>query len=801
MNYLLLKSIFRKLIRNLSFSIIKILSLSIGLSCTIIIFLWIFSELKYDKSIKDSDNIYRLMSYGQEYWRNGVIWSPGPFVPKALESVPEIKNGLRISPTYSKIAFKYNDKMFYEENGVFVDTSFFSFFDFNLLLGDLNSCLTNPNSIILSETFAYRYFGNKNPIGELLETDDNQFIVSGVLKPIPENSSLKVNFILPIKSLEKHGQTFSNWSNVNVISYFKIDQELDNNDISTELTKLVRSNHSVQFEQDSAFFKLQALNKIHLDSEHGSYLGIYDLGNKKLVLIFTTIAIFILILAIINFINLHTASSEKVKKEMTIRKTLGASRKSLVKYFYIESLIVIFIAFDIAILLTELFLSRFNQLTGKHIILSDILEIKFLLLLIVLFILTWLLSGSYPALYLSSLSNFKSNFNSKLNINKQPKVIFRKALVILQFFVTAILIISFLTILKQVNYIQKKDLGFDDRNIMYFPLKGEFANNYDIIKRRLLQNNKILHIANQDYLWASLNNRTTGFKWEGKDPELHIEMHIPQVGFDYVEALNMKIIEGRSFNNEYASDSNAFIVNEAAIEKMALSNPIGTPLSIYTGSEWQHGNIIGVVQNINFKSLKTSIEPMVMRFLKKPGENTNYGVVLIKFKDGQEKYVAKLAESMWNDVNPNIPFEYELLDETYSKFYKNDQDMFKVITFFAILTILISCMGLFGLITFTIERREKEIGVRKAIGANAINVIILLIQDFLKLVFIGYLLALPVSFSFMNNWLKGFAYKIKIDVFICVYALLMILLVAILSIIYKSIRASQRNPVEILRYE
>ena len=796
MNPLILKSIFRKLRRNLTFSLIKILGLSIGICCTIIIFLWIFSELKYDKFLNDSENIYRLMSYGQKYWRNGVIWSPGPFAPVASESIPEIKNSLRIRHNYSKMAFKYNENFFYEDQGVFADTSFFNFFNFKLAYGDINSSLREPNSIVISEKFANRFFGDGNPIGKILETDEMQFMVTGVLEPLPENSSLKVNFIIPIKILEP----FTNWSNINVISYFKIDQEVDNNEISTELTKLVRRNHSAQYEQDSAYFKLQAVGDIHLD-EHGSYLKIYDLGSKKLVFIFLTIAVFILILAIINFINLHTASSEKVKKEMNIRKTLGASRKNLIKYFYVESLIIIFIAFDIAILLTELFLSRFNELSGKHIILSDILDFKFLLLLILLFILTWLLSGSYPAMYLSSLSNFKTNLNSKLNIKKQPKVIFRKVLVILQFFVTAILIISFLTILKQVNYVQKKDLGFDNKNIMYFPLKGEFASNYDILKRRLLQKDKILHIANQDYLWASLNNRTTGFKWEGKDPESDIEMHIPQVGFDYVEALNMKIIEGRSFNNEYASDSNAFIVNEAAIEKMALSNPIGTPLSIYTGSEWQHGNIIGVVQNINFKSLKTSIEPMVMRFLKKPGENTNYGVVLIKFKDGQEKYVAKLAESMWNDVNPNIPFEYELLDETYSKFYKNDQDMFKVITFFAILTILISCMGLFGLITFTIERREKEIGVRKAIGANAINVIILLIQDFLKLVFIGYLLALPVSFSFMNNWLKGFAYKIKIDVFICVYALLMILLVAILSIIYKSIRASQRNPVEILRYE
>lgn len=800
MNLLVVKIILRKFKINLSFTIIKILGLCVGLSCSIFISLWIFNELEYDKHINESENIYRLMSYGEKYWSNGVIWVPGPLGPITSESIPDIKNSLRIQPAYSKVAFRYGDKKFYENMGIFADTSFFSFFNFNLLYGDINNCLLNPNSIVISKDFAQKYFGLKNPVGEIIETDNDQYIISAVLDDIRNNSSLKANFIIPINSLEKYGQSFSNWNNINVITFCKLNKDVNIENTAADLTKLARSKHSIQYERDSAYVKLQAFDKIHLDGEHGHYLEIFDLGSQKMVFIFSSIVFLILILAIINFINLNTASSDKLKKEIHIRRVLGASRPDFIKYFYIESLLVVSFAFCMAILLVALFLPKFNMLSVQNLLLSEVFNLNFIFLLFVLFILTWLLSASYPAFYLSSL-NKVGTINFKGGVKSQSKAISRKAMVVVQFIITSVLIISFITILKQINFIKNKDLGFDTHNVIYLPLKGEFANKYEQIKRKLLNNENILYVSNQDYLWASLNNRTTGFKWEGKDPETSVEMHIPQVGFDYIESLNIEVIEGRSFSKDFATDSNSFIINQSAFKKIGMQNAIDMPFSVFDGKKWQNGNIIGIIKNMNFKSLKINIEPMVMRFLKYPEGNSDYGVMLIRFKDKMQKEVVNEVELLWNTVNSEIPFEYKSLSDKYEEFYVEENNMFKVISFFTILAIAISCLGLFGLITFTIERREKEIGIRKANGADAYNILILLIWDFMKLIGLGYAIALPVSYYLMNGWLQGFAYRIKLDFTIYAGALIIALVVSLIAILYKSSKASLKNPIDVLRYE
>jgi len=795
----MIKSILRKLKRNISFTIIKVIGLAIGLACSLTIILWIFDELKYDKYIDDSNDIYRVLSYGKTYIVNGAIWLPGPLTPEAKEKLPQVKDYMRITFT-PKIVLKHSEKKLSVEKGLIADSNFFSFFNFNMQYGNAETCLQNSNSIVISDDLADKFFGETNPMGKLLESDEGQFMITGVMS-IPENSSLVPDFIIPISYLESKGSKFTYWSRLDVIAYLKLNNNADTHQVEESLVQLAINNHSPQVEDDGVVFKLQSIKEIHLDGEHGSYLSFYDIGNKKTVFIFSSIAIFILVLAIINFINLTTASSNAIKKELSIRKVLGASRKNLIKHIYLESFVVIFMAFDIAVLITELFLKYFNNLTGKEFSLSNMLDLKLLTFMSILFLVVWIISGTYPALKLSSIGKNRNPHKLAFTFSNKNNPILRKSLVVFQFFITAILITSFLTIFKQISYIKNKDIGFEPKNIMYIPMKGDFANKYDQVKERLLNLELITYVTNQDYLWADLNNRSTGFYWEGKDPDYKPEMHIPQVGFEYVEALDMEIVAGRSFNKNYATDSNAYILTESAVNKIGVADPLGMQLKVSDGSNWHTGNIIGVVKDFNFKSLKTQIEPMVLRFDKKPGENTTYGQVLIKYKEGYEQEVIQYVKNIWNEVNPNLPFDYNFLIERYDKLYEKDKKVFKVITSFALLTILISCLGLYGLITFTIERREKEIGIRKANGAVTTNIIVLLIKEFIILVFIGFTIAIPFSYFFMSGWLDNYAYKTNLSVWPFAVTLLILIIISILSIIYKSVKASLKNPVDILRYE
>jgi len=796
-----IKSIFRGLKRNISFSLINIFGLAIGLASSLIIFLWVANEKSYDKFHSKYHNIYRIMSYGTRYMVEGIVGSPFPLSKAIKDELPEIKQTVRfVYP--QRFNFKYNDKKFYEGKAIIVDSTFFDLFDFELINGSSKTLLREPNTIIITEAIAKKYFGSDDPIGKVLEIDDQSITVNGVLKNVPKNSTLQFDFIFPLVLWEKFGYPTDNWGMFMSHTFIELPKDVNVAELEKKLTQIALNKGCPQVKNDGVVFKLQPLSEIHLDGKHGNYLSYIDVSSKKTVIIFTSIALMLLILASINYINLSTADSDRKSREIGIKKILGASRRDLIKYIYLEGFITIFIAFDIALLFIEMIFPIFNNMVGRELIFSDLFRNGFEFFLVGIFIITWLVAGTYPAFYLSSLkSNKILNAGDKLIVSGSHSI-FREILIVFQFIVSIALILSAITIYKQILFIKNKDVGFDNTNIVHVPLKGEFANNYELIKSRLLDNSNIMMVSNQDYLWAIQNNRTTGFDWEGKDPEFEVDMLIPKVGFDYIKMLDMKIINGRDFDRKFSTDStNAFILSETAVIEMGISDPIGKMFKLYNGMIWQEGKIVGVVKDINFKPLREKIEPFVLRILSHPENYTTYGVLLIKHTNNKSKETINYIKQLWEEFNPDIPFEYNLLEETYTKLYADEYKTGRIILNFSILAILISCLGLFGLTSFMIDRRTKEIGIRKVNGATSVNVVIMFIGEFIKLILIAYIIAIPIAYYFMNNWLNRFAFKTNLSVLIFLAALIITLLVSSAAIIFKSIKVSNQNPVESLRYE
>ncbi|MBU8892650.1 MAG: ABC transporter permease [Bacteroidales bacterium] len=801
MKQLFIKSIFRRLTKNLSFSLINIFGLAIGLASSLIIFLWVTNENSYDKFHSKYHNIYRIMSYGTTYFTEGIIGTPFPLSEAIKAELPEVKQTVRfVYP--QRFNFKYNDKKFYEDKAIIVDSMFFNLFDFELIKGDPKSVLREPNTIIITEAMAKRYFGSDDPMGKVLEMDEDRYTVNGILKNIPKNSTLQFDFIIPLVQWEKFGYPTHNWGMFMAHSFIELPENVNILEIEEKLTQIALNYECPQVKNNGVVFKLQPMSEIHLDGKHGFYLNYIDLGSKKTVLIFTSIALMLLFLATINYINLSTADSDEKSKEIGLKKILGSPRKDLIKHIYLEGFITIFIAFDFALLFIEMMLPVFNNLAGRELVFTDLFRNGFVFFLSGIFIITWLVAGSYPAFYLSSLkSNKILNASNKFNISR-PNSIFRKVLVAFQFIVSIALIISTITIYKQMLFIKNKDVGFDNKNIVYVPLKGEFATNFELIKNRLLDDPNIMIVSNQDYLWAAENNRTTGFDWDGKDPEFSIDMLIPKAGFDYLKLLNMKIITGRDFDSKFRTDSTeAFILSETAVIKMGISDPIGKGFKLYNGSKWQEGNIVGVVKDINYKSLRQEIEPFVMRVLAHPENNTTYGVMLIKHANKKSKEVVNYTKKIWEEVNSGIPFEYNILEETYENLYEDENKTGRIIMNFSVLAILISCLGLFGLTSFMVDKRTKEIGIRKVNGATSTNIVLLFIGEFVKLILIAYVIAVPIAYYFMNNWLNRFVFKTDLSIPVFIIALIIILFVSSVAIIFKSIKVSNQNPTESLRYE
>jgi len=793
---IMFKNYLRITLRNMrrykAFSFINIAGLAIGLACCILIFLWVQDEMSYDKFHKNYDNIYRIMTYGTKYFITGFDGTPAPLAPALENEVPELVDLVRFA-SHTRLLFNYKDKAFYEVRGIIADPSLFTVFSFPFIKGNPETSFTKATDIVITEAMAEKYFGDEDPMGKTMEVEGIPVTVTGVMANIPRNSHLKFDFINSfefIKDLSGYGRS---WGSFNFVTYVQLHGNSNIQATAKKITEIAKANNCPQV-LDGAWFQLQPLSSIHLDPR-GGYRSYNELGDMRYVYTFSIIALFVLLIACINFMNLSTARSSVRSKEVGLRKTVGAYRTNLIKQFLGESLFLAFVAFILAMVLVYLALPVFNNLSGKELSVNY-MDFRIITGLLGIIFVTGIIAGSYPALFLSSFEPVKVLKGKAESSTKGS--FFRKTLVLVQFSLSLLFIIGTVIAYKQLHFIQNRKLGFNKENIVWIPVKENIGKRYEMVKNELLQDPNILSVTAQDYLQAISINRTTAYNWEGKAPDHNQDMLVSRVDYDFFETLNLKILEGRSFSKEYATDaSQAFIVNEEAVRKMKIEKPVGKFFSFYN----KKGVIVGVVNDANFRSLHVEIEPHVFHVLTDLSGYTARGVILIKVNGEKTQDALSVIRKIWKEVNPVSPFEYHFLDETYDNLYNSEKKLRTIINYFTFLAICISCLGLFGLASFTAERRTKEIGIRKVLGASSPGLLFLLSKEFTKWVLVANIIAWPIGYYVMNKALQDFAYRITIGIDVFLFSGLLALLIALLTVSFQSFRAARTNPVKALRYE
>ena len=760
-NYL--KTAIRTIVRHKSFSLLNIFGLSIGMSCSILIFLWVADELSYDKFNDNAGKIYRITSNVTDI-KAAVV--PVPMGMAVKDAIPEIKNATRLKATSS--IFTVGNKKFEEKRVFYADTNFLRIFNYPLTAGTVSTVLSRPDGIVITESVAKKYFGTTNAVGKTLLADNDIkthiLTVTGILKDIPSNSHLQFDFLMPMSLFEKTIDYDGSWGNFDLYTYVQMDNSFQPTKtnikrINSKLYDLYAKNDDTHTKGE---FSIQPLTDIHLRSDH-LLLDVEGQGSMEYVRIFSLVAIFILMIACINFMNLSTAMSGQRAKEVGLRKTIGALRSQLIAQFIGESVLLSFISLLIGIAIAILLLPFFNNLTVKNISLS-LLDIKIVASLLGTALIVGLLSGSYPALFLSSFQPVK--VLKGLKVLPGQKSFFRNGLVIVQFSISIILIISTLVVYNQLQFIRNRDIGFNKENLMYIkmPQVGDLGNNYQALKATLNQYPGISDYSIINYLPTNLTTGTTDAVWPGKDPQLQVIFPHISVDENFAKTFGMHVIAGRFFAKDFMGDRNNYVVNEAALKvmKMDPASAVGKEFT-FNGRK---GEIIGVLKDFNFKPIHQAVEPLVMKY------NGSGGNLVIRTTPANIKNIVAQVKNVFRNVYADYPFSYGFVDEELSKLYISEQQMGKLFNVFAILSVFVSCLGLFGLATYAAQKRIKEIGIRKVLGASVSGIVSMLSKDFMKPVAIAAVVAFPAAWWIMNQWLQGFAYRVEIrlvDICCCRY--------------------------------
>lgn len=777
-NYL--KSAFRYMGRHKSYSFINITGLAIGIACCLLILSWIRYELSYDRFHTNSREIYRVISefHSPGSKINYTATSQAPLAAALKETYPEIVNWARALRWDWKIG-KQGEQ--YREFVWFVDPTFLDMFTFSFIQGDPNTALSVPNSVILTESLAKKQFQNENPMGKtVIGGQRTPFIVSGVIKDIPQNSHLDMNAIIPLEITTKAGHNLTEWEGYNYKTYIQLQKGISGEDMEQKV-KHILTKYSPE---TKTTIQLQPLTKIHLYALEGGGLIIY-------IYIFLTMAVFILLIACVNYMNLSTARASTRAKEVGVRQVVGARREQLISQFLSESFLLSLIATSIAIVLAYIFLPLFQRLVGKEIQLSYSFET--FVFLCGTTALTGLLSGSYPAFVLSQVKPVK--ILKGIFRSRTEGVIFRKILVIAQFTLSIFFIFGTIAISQQIHLIQNKNLGYDNENIICLDAVGGIFQNYSAVKNILMNNPNIVGMTVVDSFLDEPNSSATSdvISWEGQNAGESIPWLIVRgVDFDFQKTFGMKMAEGRFFSEEFPSDSKeGMVVNEAAVKAMNMDSPIGKKFHF-----WDYdGTIIGVIKDFHFRSLHKSIEPMVLKI------GINLQKIAIRIKAEDIAATIKFIETEIKRIVPGYSFEFEFLDEKLNRLYIAEERMENITLAISFLAIFISCLGLVGLAAYTAEQKTKEIGIRKVLGASIGNITMMLYKDYLRWITAANLIAWPLGFYFVSRWLRNFAYKIDINIWIFVLSSVLVLFIALLTVSFQSIRAATAHPIDSLRYE
>ena len=782
-NYI--KIAIRNLTRHKGYSLINIAGLAIGMACCILILLWVQDELSFDRFHKNSDNIYRVIQ-DINFVDHSTTWAitQGPLGPSLKEDFPEIVNFTRVTGRGFRLT--YGDHS-YDEVVCMADGSIFEMFTFPLIKGDPQTALSDPHSIVLTQEMAKKYFGDENAIGKILRADNRyDFLVTGIIKEFPMNSHFRYDFLIPFIFGRELKYTVDNWRNSQFSTYVQIQEGLSYQDVVQKISGYLYEKPTIE---KDARLNLQPLKRIHLYSNY-EFDGAH--GDITYVAIFSLIAFFILIIACINFMNLTTARSANRAREVGVRKVAGANRRDLVRQFFGESILLAFIALLFAVGLVALLLPVFNNLAAKELSFGSSTNLHALLALMGIVILTGIISGSYPALFLSA---FQPAHVLKGTLHSGSKgAAFRKTLVVLQFSLTILLIVCTTIVYNQMNFMRNKKLGYDKEYLVYAVLRGDMRKQFDAVKEELLTSPNILEVTSSGTIPTyGYNFSNSLWRWEGQDPDEEILMRASFIDYNYFKTLGMEIIEGRPYSKEYPTDpKETLIVNEEAVKVMGMESPIGKKLGIGNNQ----AKIIGVVKNYHFRSLKQEIEPLILILNPR-----NCWALFARIRSENIPQAIGHMEKIWGQFAPGFPFNYRFMDEAIDNLYRSEQQIGKIFRYFAILAIFISCLGLFGLASFMAEQRIKEIGIRKVLGATVSNIFLLLSKEFVKWVLIANIIAWPVAYFAMNKWLQGYAYRINIAVFSFILAAVLVLAIALFTVSYQTVRAATANPADALRYE
>lgn len=787
-NYL--KIAWRNLWRNKFFSTINILGLALGMVCSILILLWVQNELSTDSFHNNGSRLYAVIQ--RQYYDNKIMGQysvPGVLANEMKKVIPEIEYATNYGFNNDN-TFRVGNKIL-KLNGNAADSDFFKMFSFPLLEGNPKNALNTPVSIAISRKMAGDFFGSSHAaMGKTIRYNNKKdFTVTTVFEDMPKNSSLKFEYLINWDNFLKENAWAKQWGNNGPGAFVIL--RTDANPILVD-KKVTHFLDKLNKEQSKAFREelgLQKFGDVYLYSHFTN--GKPDGGRIEYVHIFSIVAVFILLIACINFMNLTTARSVKRAREIGVRKVVGAVRGVLIRQFMGEAILLTFIAVVIAIVLVLLLLPVFNSVTQKQIS-YPFGHITFWLGLLGLIFVTGILSGSYPALFLSA-------FNPVTVLKGAVKLStgsawFRKGLVVFQFVLSAVLIVGTIVISKQVNYIQNKNLGYDRENLIYVPVEGDLPANYKIFKNKALNMPGVQQVTRMSDAPVNFGSTTGGVKWDGKDPNVNIEFTHIDVGYDFVKTMKLKLLSGRDFSRDFTTDTLNYLINESALKRIGYTDPIGKPLTLW---DKKKGKIVGVLKDFHFNSLHDPIQPLIINLV----DSSGYGNILVRSLPGQTKQALTTIEKLCRELNPNFTFTYYFTDEEYQKLYDNEQVVGKLSNIFAFLAIFISCLGLLGLAMFTAEQRVKEIGIRKVLGASMGSLFTLLSKEFLILVLIALLIASPLAWYFMYKWLQGYNYHTSIDWWVFVLAGVISIMIALMTVSFQSVKAALMNPVKSLRSE
>ena len=788
-NYL--KVAWRNLMKNKIFSFINITGLTIGITVCMMIFLFIMNEFSFDNFHTKGKNIYRVMR-GYDAGKQPAPWLSGPYAPALLNDFPnEVKKAVRIMSSNDLISF--GNTSFNEKKVYIADSDFFSMFSFPLLKGNPSTVLKDPSSVVLTETTAKKYFGSvDNAMGKVVEMDKHyQLKVTGIAKDVPSNSHLNFDLVIPISNFFNE-PWFNVWINNNNFTYVLLDEHVNKAQLENRFPQFMDKYMGKDMERLGARFNLSLLPMKDIYFSAGGDFDPIKHGDKTVVYIFLSIAILILLIACINFMNLSTIRAVERSKEVGLRKVMGALRNNLVRQFIGESILLTVISCLLSVGLLKLLMPFYNQLLGYTLTVS-FNTLPVYLFLIGVIIVVGFLAGSYPAFFLSAFSPIES-LKGKLKLGKGGSR-FRQVLVITQFSISVLLIVGTIIIMNQMNYVKSKELGYDKERTVVVPIDNNDLYNHLLTFKNELQNKG--NVASVSLMSGEPGGFFDEHTFEAEGQRDVWKSRTEFADFEFVKTLGLKIIAGRDFSPQYDTDTtDAVLINRTAAAKLGFTpeQAIGKWIK-NTIRDSTRRRIIGVVEDFNFLSLKEKMDALVIS----PSEDRR--VALIRLKPGNIHAGIATIKKVYTDVAPVYPFEYSFLDQKFDQLYKTDLRQQTILSVFAGLAIFIACLGLFGLASFTATKRTKEIGVRKVLGSSVQNIVILLSKDLLKPVLIATCIALPVGYYAMNKWLQNFAYKTELNWWIFVLAALITFGIAFITVSIKAIRAAMANPVKSLRTE